>query len=181
MEADWEVEIGPGAAVIDAAWSGSIDLVREPSRIVEIVEAKSFPPLADALTVLNAQLEETTVPPIRTLKCDLWYAHDLDPDEMDAVVCEAGLACYIDVLPRPPEQFFSLADAEKWVRRVVPFMRDVPCPSSRVDLVLRQAANSHAAGYGITAYLSGCGATLEHARESLGNALQVFATTVTTR
>jgi len=45
MEADWEVEIGRGAPVIDALWEGFVDLSMTPERINEIEEARDFPPL----------------------------------------------------------------------------------------------------------------------------------------
>jgi len=180
MEADWEVEMGPDAPIIDATWPGYIDLAREPHRVREIAETSSLQPLSDALILLNGQVDANPGMPIRTLKCDLWPTNDLDPDEMEAIDCAVGIACYIDLLPRPVETFFSLSSAELWVRRLVPLIRNVPCPSSRVDLIIRQAIGLHTEGCGITAYLCGCGTTLDHAHESLGNALRVFATTVTT-
>jgi hypothetical protein len=42
MEADWEVEIGGGAAVIEAEWPGWIDLRKQPERASEIAEAAGF-------------------------------------------------------------------------------------------------------------------------------------------
>ena len=49
MEADWEVEVGGGAPVIDALWAGFVDLRRQPERIEEIAEAGKFPALAPLL------------------------------------------------------------------------------------------------------------------------------------
>ena len=38
MEADWEVEVGGGAPVIEADWPGFVDLRGEPERVNEMEE-----------------------------------------------------------------------------------------------------------------------------------------------
>ena len=38
MEADWEFEIASDAPVIDAAWTGFVDLKLQPERVTEISE-----------------------------------------------------------------------------------------------------------------------------------------------
>ena len=83
MEADWEVEIGGGAAVIEAEWPGFVDLRADAGRVVEIAEAAAFPPLAGLLLALNAAES-----PVWTSKCDLW-----EPEP-------GARAIYIDMLPR---------------------------------------------------------------------------------
>src|SRR5271163_2676991 len=110
MEADWEVEIGPGAPVIDAEWSGFIDLRRTPGRIGEIAEVQQFPALAEVLLRLNGPhsdldaITSTAVwgSSIWTSKCDFWTLEQCDPYEMDATFKESivGFGCYIDVLSR---------------------------------------------------------------------------------
>src|ERR1035441_3063867 len=81
MEADWEVEIGGGAPVIEADWPRFIDLKSDPKRLGEIEEAAAFPPLTALLLALNAAAS-----PLWTSKCDLWESEP------------AASACYIDML-----------------------------------------------------------------------------------
>jgi len=188
MEADWEVEIGADAAVIDSTWSGLVDLERNPSRIAEISEAANFPPLADTLLLLNApafhnvpsRAQGKMQEGVRTIKCDLWPVTDLDPDEMEATPATSlfGIAAYIDLLPRETHVFPDLAAAERWARQVVLELRSIPAHAARVDLVIRRAVSSSHEGLGITAYITGCGATSTAAYASFGRALQLFAETL---
>jgi hypothetical protein len=46
LEADWEVEIGSEAPVIDACWSGFVDLSSAPERASQLTEAIDFPAIA---------------------------------------------------------------------------------------------------------------------------------------
>jgi hypothetical protein len=157
MEADWEVEIGGGAPVIEALWTGFpgspgfrgapgfFDLRTHPERIVEIPEAEAFPPLAALLAALNAPES-----PVWTCKCDLW-----EPEP-------AALASYIDVLPAGGAVFSEWQQAEAFCREYVARLEAVALPDlgveSRIDLVIRQAIVGLAEGFGITAYLSAAGA-----------------------
>ena len=45
MEADWEVEVGGGAPVIEALWPGFVDLRSNPERSGEIDGGCEFPAL----------------------------------------------------------------------------------------------------------------------------------------
>jgi hypothetical protein len=92
MEADWEVEIGGGAPVIEALWPGFVDLRSHPDRLGEIAEAATFPPLAVLLRALNSPES-----PVWTSKCDVW-----EPET-------AALAAYIDMLPSDGTIFSRMA------------------------------------------------------------------------
>src|SRR5579864_2734004 len=108
MEADWEIEIGNEAPVIDAGWEGFVDLRTAPERAVAFAETKDFPALAETLVRLNAPSS-----PIWTSKSDLWKPDSFDADELDGPA-EAGnyaLACYIDLLPRDDRQWPVPAEA----------------------------------------------------------------------
>ncbi len=146
MEADWEVEIGGGAPVIDADLPGSsgssgyIDLRNHPERIGEIAETTAFPPLAGLLLALNAPASS-----VWTSKCDLWKP-------------EAGeLACYIDLLPWEGVVFAEWQQAEAFCREYIARLEAIALPECgsgcRIDLVIRQAIAGAEAGFGITAYL----------------------------
>jgi hypothetical protein len=141
MEADWEVEVGGDAPVIDALWAGFIDLLRSPERIGEIAESAKFPALAKLLLSLNG-----AEGPLWTAKCDLW---EPKPNE---------LVCYVDLLPRAGLVFSQWEEAEAFCRSWVARLDCAPLPAfdsnARVDLVVRDAVAGEVQGFGITAYLS---------------------------
>jgi len=112
MEADWEVEIGGDAPVIDACWDGFVDLRFNPrmdsslppdtyrKRAHGLAESANLPGLAEALAQLNGLHS-----PVWTSKCDVWPvpdAADIDAGELDAPQEDATFAwaCYIDLVPR---------------------------------------------------------------------------------
>ena len=182
MEADWEVELGPDAPVIEPDWPGFIDLREHPERLREITEAMQFPALCDALSRLNAKIfgrGQGTY----TSKCDVWRieaANDspaVDPFEMDALSEEAtaGVACYIDLLPWPEEVFPSLQTAERWTTAMVAVLRATECRCARIDLVVRRAVLADGEGFGVTAYAQGCGASIDAAETSLSRVLAELA------
>lgn len=179
MEADWEVEIAPEAPVIDALWPGFVDLRREPQRIGEVAEARQFPPLAEALLLMNKSSSQTW-----TSKCDLWTPdprlQQWDADEMDATPIESivARACYIDLLPSDASLFAGLAEAETWARATVRGLRESVCRCCRADLVIRRAFQADREGIGITVYITACGADLETARKSLSGALTALGKTI---
>jgi hypothetical protein len=183
MEADWEVELGPDAPVLDALWSGWIDLRSNPERLAEVSEAAGFPPLGTALLALNSANS-----PLWTAKCDLWQlrpaaeADDLDPAELDPGELNAdpnetafALACYLDCLARSGTVFPTLAAAESWARAAVARLRAANLRCCRADLVIRRAFAANADGLGVTAYLTACGPTEPAARDNLAQALNAFS------
>jgi hypothetical protein len=156
MEADWEVEIGGGAPVIEVLWPGFVDLRAAPERIVEIAEAATFPPLAGLLLALNAPES-----PVWTSKCDRW-----EPEP-------GALGIYIDMLPREGELFAEWGQAEAFCREYVSRLGSIAFPECggepgsvwgedssagmgpayTIDLVIRAAVADRSEGFGITAYL----------------------------
>ena len=181
MEADWEVEIGPGAPVIDARWAGFVDLRQTPEQALQLSEVASLPSLADVLVRLNG-----VESPIWTSKCDLWPVVDpaeFHPDEMDASAENAthAWACYTDLLSRNGEQWNDPALAVEWCRSICKRLHGVSLTHCRADLIVRQALISAAnIGVGITAYLTACGPTAENANQVLQSALRTFTDAVCT-
>jgi hypothetical protein len=175
MEADWEVEIGPDAPIIEAFWPGFVDLTSTPERIREIEEASKFQALGKALIRLNRPDS-----PVWTAKCDLWTLQQCDPDEMDAVPAESatGLACYLDLLPREGLVFSGLPEAESWARMLIGRLRISSCRCCRTDLIIRQAFAGNVEGLGITAYITACGTDSVAAANALVAALAVFVDTL---
>ena len=176
MEADWEVEIGGDAPVIDATWVGFVDLRRSPQLAFQLPEAANLSGLADALVRLNAAGS-----PVWTSKCDVWPVSDteqLDPDEMGASdeCLTHAWACYVDLLPRSDQQWFVLEMAVSWCRTLVERLHTVPLPCCRVDIVIRNAVTAaENLNVGVTAYFTGCGSSGEAAQVSLQSTLVKFA------
>jgi hypothetical protein len=182
MEADWEVEIGGQAPVIEAHWTGFIDLRPAPERAQQLPEAAQLPALADTLVRLN-----TPSSPVWTSKCDVWHPDIFDPDELDAPPGErsCAIACYVDLLPRrdqpwpDPEdgiaQDETAQDAIAACKSLCVRLRQVPLRCCRADLIVRQASIVPGLlDLGVTAYFTACGATSEDAAATLAAALVAF-------
>jgi hypothetical protein len=176
MEADWEVEVGGDAPVIEAQWPGFVDLRRGPERAWYLPEAAQLPALAEALARLNAAAS-----PVWTSKCDFWphlESDEFEPDELDAPPgCAAhAMGCYIDLLPKSSRQWLFPAMAASACKHVCSRQRAVPLRCCRLDLVIRQAfATPELMGLGITAYLTACGESQAEAATVLQTALAAFA------
>ena len=179
MEADWEIEVGGDAAVIDAHWDGFIDLRKSPQDICRLAEAVGLPALASALLRLNDPSGR-----LFTSKCDVWLvegADPVDPDELNASAdnAVAALACYIDLQPLGDLGWSTAQQAEEWCRRLCGYLRSRPLNQCRVDLVVRSVVLiRRRAAFAVTAYLTACGPTHEQANEVLSSALTVFADSV---
>jgi hypothetical protein len=165
MDADWEVEIGGGAAVIEAEWPGFIDLRNEPDRVRELEEVAGFAPLGNLLRALNAPPS-----PLWTAKCDVWEAE------------LGGLCCYVDLLPVAGRVFAKRVDAEKFCRAVVFRLTtwlEMDCGlNNAAELVIRTAVAGQDEGFGVTAYLSGDESVSASAQMALELAMDIFADAV---
>ena len=195
MEADWAVEIGAGAPIIEALWTGFVDLRFDPrlssgallNRAQGLAEATDLAGLAEALVRLNSLHS-----PVWTSKCDVWPvdAGEIDPYELEATPQEAQFAqaCYLDLLPRnnkDDQQWTTLEMAVFSCRSLCDLLHELPLSACRVDLVVRLAviapsfADHDLTGpdlidHGVTAYLTACGATANAAKERLELALAAF-------
>jgi len=179
MEADWEVEVGGEAPVIEARWTGLVDLQLSPQNAWLLPEAAQLPALAGTLIRLNAAGS-----PVWTSKCDLWLrveSGEFDADELDAPKESAAhaVACYIDLLPKSAEQWSTPGLAVEWCKTVCSRARGAAHRCCRVDLVVRQVIfNAERTDIGITAYLIACGPTPGDAGAALATALAVFADSI---
>ncbi len=176
MEADWEVEIGEDAPVIDAHWSGYVDLRRWPERASELAETLVVPALVEALVRLNGSLS-----PVWTSKCDVWDDQAFDLDELDApddaALC--AIACYVDLLPDGDNGWPTVALALAWCQAICGRAQPNALRCCRADLVVRRAwLTPDSEGFGVTAYITACGATGADALGSLASALKVIVEAV---
>ena len=179
MQADWEFEIGGDAPLIEADWSGFVDLRLQPEEASRLQEAIRFPPLAKVLCLLNGAKS-----PVWTSKCDVFAdlaPEEFDADELDSVPGNAsfGMGCYIDLLPRSQKRWQIPAMAEAGCKSLCARIQKVPLPCCRVDLVIRRAQiTPDAIDLGITAFITACGPTSDAAAAVLEKALAVFADSV---
>jgi hypothetical protein len=179
MEADWELEVGGDAPVIEAQWPGFVDLRRHPERAGQLPESMTLPALAEALEKLNA-----IASPVWTSKCDVWTVVDFaefDPDELDAPpgCATHALACYIDLLPQSGGQWDLPDKAVDACKQVCTLLRAVPVRCCRLDLVIRRTfITPDMMDLGITAYLTACGSSQLEAAAALQSALAAFADAV---
>jgi hypothetical protein len=176
MEADWEFEVGGEAPVIDAHWPGFVDLQRAPEQTHLLPESAEHPGLANALAKLNAADS-----PVWTSKCDVWPVVDsteFDVDELDASpdLATHAMACYIDILPESHQRWPSPEMACTACKQIGTVLHALFLRSCRVDLIIRRAViTPDVDDFGITVYLTACGASQEHAARALQDALCVFA------
>jgi hypothetical protein len=176
MESDWEIEIGDGAPVIDAAWEGYIDLRADSNRIAEVSETAQFPALSDALIRLNSASS-----PVWTAKCDIWPLEEFDPDELDADRDSAtsALGCYIDLMPANVKSRSTLDPIAEWCGRLCLDLRARPLRQCRADAIVRRAFfTPDDAGLAITVYITACGPSLSEASAVLAGALEALAHSV---
>lgn len=187
MEADWEIEVGGGAPLIEVFWPGFVDLRRSsespshtisnphPDRITEIVEAATFPPLGALLRALN-----TAMSPVWTSKCDVWEPLPIEFSGRATIAADtqATLACYLDLLPLECVVFPGLEQAETLCREWVARLSQIDIPQCRIDLVIRQAVAADTEGFGITAYLGAAGADWSAAANALAAAMSAFAAAI---
>jgi hypothetical protein len=185
MEADWEVEIGPDAPILEANWPGFVDLRfdlefdPDPAtrllRARSLVETADLPGLAESLVKLNSRHS-----PVWTSKCDVWApeAGEYRADEMDAAPedAQSAWACYIDLLPGSGRPWTTPQMATQACQAICARLRAIALANCRADLIVRQAVTApERIELGITAYLSACGKSSAAAKQVLTRALQALA------
>lgn len=175
MEADWSAEIGGNAPVIDTGWPGWVDLSADAAPIERLSEVLSFPPLGVALRTL---LRQCAI--FRSTKCDFWVdnlaSNAADPDAQcpEDESCKRIAACYIDLLPQHLAEWTQFARVERWARAFVSALRAEPCPHARAEIIAREAFSPTDSGFGLSLYLSACGATDASARTALEHGLNLI-------
>ncbi len=169
MEADWSVELGSDAPVIDQGWPGWIDICQDRSRIALLDEVRTFPPLEKALRwVLESNCGMVPT------KCDFWTRDEpVDACEYDADpgANSTTANCFVDLMPQAATHWINLAWAERWAEASIKKLQAIRCRNTRVEVVLRQAFNDDLAFLGVSLYISACGISTRQARSTLASAL----------
>jgi hypothetical protein len=177
VEADWEIELGGGAPVIDVSWQGFVDLRRSPEKASELAEVLMLPALAPVLVRLNSPHSFAY-----SVKCDVWPITEIDPLEFDAPqeLAAHGMAVYLDLVPCDPTLWTNPDKAIPWCRTVSACLKSMPLRCCRIDLVIRRAMRTPEPedGIGITVYLAACGPAVEAAATHLESVLAVFADSI---
>ncbi|HUX45467.1 MAG TPA: hypothetical protein VMV57_12000 [Terracidiphilus sp.] len=176
MEADWEVEVGGEARVIEPEWPGFVDLRANPERAELLEEMRQLPALGHVLVQLNARHS-----PVWTSKCDVWECAEFDPDELDIPREQAlkGAACYVDLLAGEELNWESYTATAEWCRAICDKLRAVLVRSCRVDLVVRAAhLAAGRSGFAVTAYLTAAGPVATQAAGALARGLAALADAV---
>jgi hypothetical protein len=192
MEADYSVELGPTADALEIPWNdpdGRLHYVslRGDSGAIErnverIPEARQFPALRRFLIELNSQHS-----PWQTAKCDVW-AEACDPEEN---TFGAGFAqgCYVDlVLAGEAAALRESLEAHQRLARKAAMQLDNDDEGleATVEIVVRRCyfhrgvetdenCEISVAGYCLTFFLTGYGASLADAADCWGRALELSA------
>ncbi len=174
MEADWSVELAADDPVMVIPWEPEgesfpfIDLRENRQGLDEIPEARREPALRSALLVLNDAGSQ-----LWTAKCDSWAGGEVDPSEMDATPDDSRFSagCYIDILLRDADANASFVLQEEWIRGLAKALRGVEMRCVRAEFLLRRAEVRGLAGFGMTCFVQGCGATAELAASRWKKAL----------
>mgnify|MGYP007014289914 CR=1 FL=1 len=177
MEADWEFQVGGDAPVIEAYWSGFVDLRAHPERVPELIECCELPALADVLIRLNSANS-----PAWTSKTDIFTPDHIDLDEMHATAESAvhAIACYIDLL-RADSIWHLPSNMERDCKEICAELRTSVLRCCRIDIVVRKALVADIDHLGATVYFTACGPTLADAKNRLGECLVTFTQAMVSR
>ena len=175
MEADWSVELTADDPVIAVPWEAPgesfrfVDLRENPQAIDEIEEARREPALHSALLAINSAGSPNLDGKVRHL--DERTAGKQDRSMGDG--CRPGRGgVWRRMLHRhPAARPASFAVQEQWVRVLTETLRGVELRCARIELVLRPAVVRGVAGFGVTCFVQGCGASTELAASRWAEAL----------
>jgi hypothetical protein len=176
LQAEAEEALRPRLQGADQNHNGD----QAPDEILNhIEEARREPALRSALLALNSGLS-----PLWTVKCDAWLTDSTSSEDapIDLLEMDCGSSSldegkfvaglYIDILPQDAKAGTSFEIQERWIRALVRRLRSEPMHCARTDLVLRRAETWGLAGFGMTWFVQGCGATAERAEQRRAEALR---------
>lgn len=187
MDADFSIELGRAAAVLDFPWTDPegrllyVDIKRHPEFLSRIEEAEKFPELREFLRSLNSPRSS-----VETAKCDAWDTAELNHEE-EIYGASHKFASYVDVVFPPLDAPHSLdrrflSAHEEFAKNLVKLLRRAPETPSSVEICVRRCYFRVPAGvedgFYCTLYVSGYGPDEPNARQNWGVALNLLANAI---
>lgn len=183
MEADHSLELGPAAPALEIPWKDPegrlhyFDLRRRPDAIEHIPEALEFPALRRFLLAVNS-------PPSvwQTAKCDVWL-DEAEPSE-NLYDAEFEQSCYVDLVLA--EQTAALREDlllhQLAAKEMAHMLGANEALEALAEIIVRRCyfhgstnAEESDAGYCMTLFLTGYGATPAKAAECWDSAMEFAA------
>jgi hypothetical protein len=188
MDADYSVELGPAAPALEIPWadpeSGQqfVDLRTESEsidyKVEQITEVRDFPVLRWFLIELNSRDSAW-----QTAKCDVW-TETAHPEE-NLYGAEFLHACYVDVVLAEAETSprDSLDFHQRFSKRLARLLEEDDEIEASAEIVIRRCyfhlkgstLEESEAGYCLTLFITGYGASAEDASNHWGLALKLAA------
>ncbi len=178
VEADFSVELSRDDAALEIPWAGEgalryYDLKRHPECINALAESREYPELVPFLTFINSPASI-----LESAKCDVWHSTDIGAEEdMFGASCKFG--SYVDLLFSDNQLRYSLAEHERFAKRIVKLLKAVPDIPARAEFIIRrcyyhpEGERDSRVGFFISCYVIGFGQDADQARRQWGIALQI--------
>ena len=180
VQADFSVELGADDPTLQIPWSSSdsriqyYDLRSHPDLLSQITEARENEPLAEFLAAINSPRCM-----LQTAKCDTWSSRQMDvEDEIFGAACK--YESYIDMVPVADGPRYSFDEMEDLGRKIARLLQRAPEIPAAAEFVVRRCyyhggpGQEPAAGFYMTAYVTGYGDAQEEARRRWTIALQLL-------
>lgn len=134
MQADFSVELGRDAPVLEIPWHGPnvrySDLKHHPELVLQIPEAQAYPELGSFLSRINAAGF-----PLATAKCDVWSSSEVAPEE--EIFGDRKFASYIDLVFVEWADQCSFEKHEAFAKELCRLLGHAPEIAATVELVIR--------------------------------------------
>jgi len=136
MQADFSVELGGNAPVLEIPWRSDdprvryYDLKNHPELVQQIPEAIAYPELGAFLLRINA-----TNFPLATAKCDTWSSSEVDPEE--EIFGDRKFVSYIDLFFVDERDRCSFEKHEAFAKELCRMLGHAPEIAATVELVIR--------------------------------------------
>jgi hypothetical protein len=183
MDADYSVELGPAAPALEIPWKDPegrlhyFDLRTEPDSIERIPEARQFPALRRFLVEVNSPLSAW-----QTAKCDVWNDESEATENLYGARFSQG--CYVDIVLAG--QAITLRDSLEVHQRIAGdiahLLETSEVLEATAEIVVRRSyihrgadAEESDAGYCLTLFLTGYGATPVEAANCWDHAMEYAA------
>ncbi|HET9742991.1 MAG TPA: hypothetical protein VFQ00_09580 [Terriglobales bacterium] len=175
MLAEWNVEIGGDAPVLEIPWESAdgriqyFDLKRQPELLLRLPEAGASNELREFLQRLNSPES-----PWETAKCDLWSSQEIEEEEQ-IFGSPWKFGSYLDLIFADRKKMRDFSAHERWVQSLARCLRSSPDITAAAELNVRRCFDrreeTDVAGFYVTFVLRGYGRDESEARKHWGEAL----------